>query len=391
MVCDSRYFPWYSRPFHRTVNEQSRFDVGLFFTSAGSAIGDEAHPNKPIPELWGIYDQKKMSDAMIQLGMTSPLLAQWQLQSKIEWVVNGEIKSQGIYFYGDYDITHGISVGGSLFVGHFAASQTFVIPRATKTALALTTSQEAQLDAERRQMFEMLGMTEAQWSVTAPSDVEMHLRWGTVQEYVARCRTVDIGTSFFVYFPTSPARNEDNPAAVPISGGRFWGLAWGVDGAFELKEDLTVGLQFSVSKRLSKTLTKRIPIQDEPYIFGAITGSAKLEHDPVIYFNPYVTLGNIRGGLSASVGYTVNYYGGTVWTDKRIDQTIPSTLNNVNKNSEWCAEYVNILFAYNFDSVHQAHPMHPVFTATWDIPLHFMGSHDFARSQMVTIGMEVRF
>lgn len=391
MVCDNRYFPWYQRPFHRTADERSRFDLGLFFTSAGSAVGDEVLSSKPIPELWGIYDQKKMSNAIIELGMVSPLLAQWQIQSKIDWVVNGSVKSQGIYFYGEYDILEGLSVGGSVFVGHFTASQAFVIPRATKNALSLTPSQEAQLDQERREMFEMLGFQQAQWSVTAPSDIELHIRYGTVKEYVARCRTIDIGTSFFVYVPTAPYRNNNLPAAVPIGGNRLVGIAWGFDGAFELKEDLTVGLQFSLIKRLSKTQQMRMPIQNEPYIFGAIVGPAKIDTDPTIYFNPYITLGSLRPGFSGSLGYTVAYNGGQVWTDKRLDKTIPTTLNGIYKFSEWCAEYINILLAYDFNKVPNAHSVHPVFTATWDIPLHFMGSHDFARTQMVTVGMEFRF
>ncbi len=392
MVCDNRYYPWYTRPFHRTVDEQSRFGTGLFFTSAGNAIGDEAKQKKTIPELWGVYDQKKMSDALVELGMTSPLLAQWQKGiEKIPWTVNGSVKSQGMYLYGEYDFYKGLSIGGSVFVGQFLANQSFIIPSDTKKLLGLTASQELQLDAERREMFEMLGLSEAQWSVTGPSDIELHLRWGTVQEYVLRCRTIDIGTSFYVYVPTAPFRDVNNPAAVPVGGNHLVGLAWGFDGAFELKEDFTVGLQFSIIKRLAKVQQTRMPIQNEPYIFGAIVGPAKIDPDPTIYFNPYLTLGTLKGGWNTSVGYIVAFNGGSVWTDMRQDQTVPTTLNGIYEKSAWCAEYISLLLSYDFDSVHQRHASHPVFTLMWDIPLHFMGSHDFARSQMVTVGMEVHF
>lgn len=391
MVCDNRYYPWYTRPFHRTVDEQSRFGIGLFFTSAGNAVGDEAQQRKPIPELWGVYDQKKMSDAIVELGMVSPLLPQWQNTAKIPWSVTGDVKSQGMYLYGEYDFYKGFSVGGSVFIGQFLANQAFSIPRDTKSSLGLTTSQEFQLDEQRREMFDMLGLTGVQWSNTGPSDIELHLRWGTVQEYALKCRTIDIGTSFYFYAPTAQFRDVNNPAAVPVGGNRLIGLAWGLDGAFELKEDLTVGLQFSVIKRLAKTQQTRMPIQREPYIFGAIVGPAKIDPDPTIYFNPYIALGALRGGWAASVGYIVAFNGGTVWTDMRADQTIPTTLNDIYSKSAWCAEYINLLLSYDFDSVHQRHASHPVFTVMWDIPLHFMGSHDFARSQMVTVGMEVHF
>lgn len=394
MVRDNRYFPWYARPFHRTADEQSRIDTGLFFTSAGSAVGNEVKERIPIPELWGLYNQKQMSDAIVELGMTTPLLAQWQKYKKIIWTVDGSVKSEGMYIYGDYNITNNFSVGGSLFFGHFEATQTFIIPKETKKSLWLTPSQEVELDAERRQMFEMLNLSQVQWSTTAASDMELHVRFGTVKEYVAKCRAIDIGTSFFVYIPTAPFRPVNNPAAIPIGGNKLVGLAWGLDGAFELKEDWTAGFQFSVSKRLSKTQQIRMPIQHEPYMFGAIVGPAKVNPNPVVYFNPYVTIGALRQSLSASVGYTVSYSAGAVITDMRPlseQLLIPTTLNEVNNKTEWCAEYINILFAYDFHADQKKDTIHSLVTATWDIPVHFMGSHDFARSQMVTIGVEFRF
>src|SRR3989338_11558380 len=75
---DSRYFPWYQKPSGRTAEKRSFLYGDLFFVTAGSAYGSTGRERKSIPELVGIYDLKKLSDAVIGVGLTTQLLTQWQ-------------------------------------------------------------------------------------------------------------------------------------------------------------------------------------------------------------------------------------------------------------------------------------------------------------------------
>ena len=166
MAADNRYFPWYRQPYGRTVDKRSNVELDLFFITGNDAFGSSVKEKKGIPELWGIYDQKLLSEAMITAGLTSPLLAQWQLERKIEWDVSQKLEAQGVFLRAEWALPFSFFIGANSGIMSFNGNQSFSIPNVTKRDMSLTTSQEEELDRQRRLMNDLIGIIGTQWSET---------------------------------------------------------------------------------------------------------------------------------------------------------------------------------------------------------------------------------
>ncbi len=413
-VADSRYFPWYPHMYERTLQKRSIFDVGAFFVTASSARGNESIERISIPEIWGVYDQKQLSDALGILGKQTPLLAQWQLQRSIAWDVKGKMEGQGAYLQIEYGTKNGFSAGVTTSIMHLTSDQRFTIPAGIKQGslynsdplrdLGLTPSQQEQLDAERRQMQEMLGFTDAQWSATGFTDTEFHVRYGVLDEYRMKCRKVDIGAFAGVLVPSGIKRQPNNPASVPFGGNGHTGFYCGAEGMFELKEDWELSIRLQVSKRLAKTQRERMSINYESLLWGAIEGPVRIDPGASFLFTPAFTMHDLRDGFGAGIQYCLAVHGGDVWTDRRVDQTIPTTLNGlkgagsggylikgVYETSQWGAEYIVATIFYDPDKVTKDEGIRPHIVFQWDVPIHFLVSERVSKTNIISLGLSFHF
>ncbi len=402
MLSDNRYFPFQSYPVGRTLYQRSVADIGAFFTIANGARGDEAIESIGIPELMGIYDQKQISDALLLIGKTTPLLAEWQLQKTIPWQMYGKIAGQGFYFRSEIGFDNGLSLGFLTSAMHVSSVQRFTLPAVTIRDMNLQPSQIVELDSERRAMNDLLGLTGAQWSQSGTTDTMMYGRYGLLKEYVVKCRKVDAGVFGGFIWPTGILQDTNNPASVPFGSiGRSM-IFFGADGAFEVKEDWEFGLTMQLYEAFSKTQVIRMPVNYEPLPFGALVGPAKIDPGSTFFFSTWFSMADLREGFGASLQYTATVHGGDVYTDKRSDQTIPTTLNYaVNPNnpawidtyrrSQWVAEYICINAFYDPNWEKRDEKTAPVFNFKWNIPVKILGAEKVSKTNFITVGLEYHF
>ncbi len=406
MVADSRYFPGYPHPYERTLERRSIFEAGAFFVTASNARGNESLEHIGIPEIWGFYDQKQLSDAIEMIGKTSPLLSQWQIQRTIVWDMNAKMEGQGGYFQVEFGSKHGISFGGSTGVMHLTSDLRFFLPAASRRVtlttgvtvdsdprrdLMLSPAQEEQLDAERRAMNTILGFDSVHWSATGFTDTELHLRYGFVSEYRLKCRKIDGGVFLGALIPSGVKRQPINPASVPFGGNGFSGIYGGLEGTFELKEDWELNLRIQGSKRFAKTQNSRIPVNYESILFGALEGPLRIDPGASFYFSPTFTVDDLRDGFGFALQYCMAIHGGDVFTDERPDQTIPSTLNGLYNKSKWAAEYGVVTLFYNHDKIRTDEGVWPYIVLQCDIPMHLMVSEDFSKTTTLSLGVSFHF
>lgn len=390
MAINNRYLPWYVQPFARTFDTRSRVHGEIFFMTADKAFA-HSDESKGIPEIWGRYDQRLASDVLIFMGITSPLLAQWQIETKILWDVDQKIESQGFAFDGEWFLGHGISVGGSGGLMRVNCNQTFSIPTVLRRDMNLTPDQENQLDRERRAMNELIGITRTQWSGRGLSDTLFYVRWGNIWDYKLKSRQVDAGIKAGVYFPSAAKRDEDNPASIPFGSNGLYGFFFGSDIAFEIKEDWTIGVAMQLSSYCSSTQKRRLPVKKENYLFGGTTGDVRVSPGVTLLFNPFFRIGDLRDCWSAHVGYTLSHHAGDVWTDKRTDKTITIDLNDIFKVSKWSAEYLSIYASYDPSKIIKKHRLQPIVTVNWDAPIKVFVAEGVSKTHKIALGVAFDF
>lgn len=391
MVADSRYFPWYPHSYQRAFNERSILESGAFFAVANGARGTEALEHIGIPEIWGIYDQKMISDALMRVHKPTPLLAEWQLQRTIPWQMYGKIAGQGFYLQGELGFENGFSFGGSTSAMHVTSVERFTLPSQTIRDMNLLPSQILELDNERRAMNDLLGLTGAQWSKSGMTDSEVHVRYGILKEYVAKCRKVDAGVFAGLLLPTGVIRDVNNPASVPFGANGHFGYYVGLEGMFELKEDWILGIRLQLEDLLSRTQEMRMPVNDETILYGAIVGPAKVEPGVTVVFCPSFTMADLRDGLGAGIQYTMAVHAGDVWTDKRTDQTIPTTLNDLYEKSKWAAEYLSVSVFYDPNRETRDARTYPIINFKWDIPIKVFVSERVSKTNLISLGFSFHF
>ncbi len=392
MVADSRYFPWYPHVYDRSVEQRSIVQPSIFFVTANHARGDESKEKIGIPEIWGVYDQKALSNAMDIVGLTSPLLGQWQMQREILWEMQGKIRGQGCFLEAEYGSRHGWSIGGSTGIMHVSCNQNFIIPDRTVNEVGLTVAQQQELDRERRQMNEMLGFKSSQWSKSGLIDTELHLRYGLVKDYFMKCRKVDMGIFVGGIFPSGEKRDPEYPFSIPFGGNGHWGFYVGSEGMFELKEDWKLSLRLQVQKRFEKTYqNQRMSVNNEWIGLGALSGPLEIDPGVTFMFSPAFTFGDLRNGWGAGVQYVITNHAGDVWTDMRKDQTIKTTLNSLYKKSSWVAEYVIVTVFYDHDRNIQEKHVHPVVQFEWNIPVHLLGAEKISKTNLLSLGLVFHF
>ncbi len=390
-VIDNRYFPWNNPPIIHTLEPYSGLRGDLFFVNGNDAFGDHSHEKKGIPEIWGLYDQKQMSDAIIFIGETSPLLAQWQILRNITWHVKQKLEGQGLQFSGEHALYKGLSFGYSTGFMHLFSDQIFVIPRSVITEMTLSVAQQEELDRERRAMFNQLGLTSSQWSTYGFLDTVLYARYGKTWEYKAKCREISLSLLGGVIVPSGQKRDFFNTASVPFGGNGATGFFIGTDNTFELKEDMTFGLSLQLTTRLTKKMKERLPVIQENYLFGALSGNVSVDPGVTTKIKPYLMLGNIRDGLDICVQYAYTNHSGDDWTDIRQDATIPSNLNGMFKKSQWESDYVSLTVLYDSGKVVKCDSLRPSLRFSWDIPMRLLSAHEVSKTNAVSLGIEVCF
>ncbi len=391
MVFDNRFIPLLQRPRLSVDGKQSSFAIDFFMATASTAI-DENENEIGIPELHGKFDQATLAQSFIKTSRPNPLRSEW-LGGQIPWNMEGKLQAQAFSFYFHQPIIDWLSVGFSWLFMRTNARQEFRFKAGgeNSTNLFLGPGDLRELDDRRRRMFSDLGILGDHVGQLGFGDIDFYARFGKMWEYELKFRRIDAGLRLGLLIPSGVTTDIGDPASVPFGGDGHWGTYVGLDGLFELREDLKVGLLLRLNKRFARTTVRRMPALQEPRIFGTIVGPARVNPGVTFIFSPYLVLENLRKGLGLSVQYTLTSHQEDSWTDERLDKTVPAQLAKVQELSKWSTDYFTLNVFYDFGKMKVKRQLDPIVSFRWDVPSLLFITNNVPRTHRVSIGVEFAF
>lgn len=384
MVYDNRFIPLFESPRILINQLQQRITTNLFVATGNNAVGT-TDKQIGIPEIFGTFDLHQIAEAFPLMGLPNPLPTELQLE-QFPFTVTGKIQAQGVDGLVHLKVNDYLSFGGSWMLMRLNNAQLFF---ENNIKCALTTP--AQIDAFRREILADLGFCGPNYNRVAFGDSECYIRLGRSWEYVAKIRYVDVGARFGFLLPTGARRDINIPASVPFGGDSMWGIYGEVDGLFELKEDMKLGLLFRLNQRFPKIIDERLSVNGEPYIFGATCGAIQVKPGFTFIWSPFVVLENIRAGFGMGVQYHLTYHHRDNIIDKRTNKTIPIQLEKMIQYSKWGTDYVTIDMLYDFGKELRCRSFAPVLSFRVDIPAYFFVTEHVPQTYRVSLGLEFDF
>lgn len=398
MVLDNRYFPLIPYPYVSVEDRDSHAAIRAFASTASVGFGRRLDGEVGIPEILNIrvtdqqvnpffYNQRDIARALRTLGKPDHLDPVFvESGHDFPWRIGGKLQSQGMAFSYHQQILHWFSLGFNAMFMHVESTHDFIFTGDNFSAI-----EKEDLERSRRLMHKELGLSGDHVDNTGMGDIDFYVRFGKKWEYEYKFRKIDAGLRLGVLIPAGRDRQVCEPASVPFGGEGHWGIYVTGDAEFELKEDYTFGLFFRLSNRFAKTKIHRMPIRNEPFIFGGLVGEARVNPGVTLVVSPYVVAENLREGMGARIQYTYIHHVKDSWTDKRCDQSIRARVENIENVSSWTSSYITLNVFYDFGKVKSERSMQPIAQFNWDIPLSFGGAAGATKTHKVSLGLEWSF
>lgn len=398
---DNRFFPFTSEwSCPRTTCKPSSFFSSLAIYTSNDAFQDD-DKDIGIPEIWGKYDQQKLTKALvlntdcsnpISDAITGSGLPANSDMVDLPWRIDGKIEGQAINFHYEQRIFKYVSVGFSGALMHIFSRHLFEPAEDLLRRFGTTPVQLELLDQIRRNTQEKFGLEAPKWSARGLSDIDLYVRLGNVWNYVLKNKRIDAGIRFGVLIPSGKKRDPKNPASIPFGGDGHTGLYFALDSEFELKEDWTIGFLLRFSERFSKTKPVRMPLAFEHPLYAAVLDDAKVNPGSTLIFSPYFRLDSIRDGLGVQMRYTLVSHTSDFTKDSKLATRMPEVrLRDVNKKSSWDAEVLSATILYDFNAVHGEYRLCPTIELTWDVPLKLLTAKGVSKTNRVSFGFCVTF
>jgi len=394
-VFDNRFIPLYDRQWLLINGLPSFFATDVFFITGTKAFGANEDA-VGIPEIFGPFDQGQLSNALEMLNIPTPLRTDWR-GAKIPLRTNGKIQGQGFeaaWYQNIKTFANRMEIGFGadwLFM-RVNSTQQFLLPNQAaekdRVDLKLGPSDVPELDQERRQMFAVMGIVQEQAHQVGFGDIDGYVRISRLWKHVMKCRKIDVGFRLGCLFPTGVRHDINVPASIPFGGNGHWGFYGQLEGIFEVKEDIKVGFLSRLSKRLPRTQCSRMPVLNEPIIFGAEIGPLRV--NPGITFNiaPFFILENLAEGLGGSVRYVLTLHAEDLMHDKRgCTSAIPVRLSQAEDFSSWASSYFTVNVFYDFGKMKTKRKFDPIISLQWEVPSMMFAPKRVAQTHKVALGI----
>lgn len=385
MVFDNPFMPLYPHTYSRTEEKGSNFIADLFFMTGNEAFL-KSDSSGGFPEIFGIYDQTKVAQGLVDLGKANLLLPQFsslfEQNRQILWTMNGKIQTQGISFAYNQRIfqqcvndehSYNCSIGFSWFFMHLFSRINFFMTEEQKKSLGLSEADVIALDKIRRAMNDQSGIVAPKSSQAGISDIDCYIRWGGLWNYFLKVKHMDAGVRFGLLINSGVTRDIANPASIPFGGDGFFGIYCAHDMELEIREDWKIGWLARFSTRFGKKKNERISLAHEQPLFGVDVAKVYVEPGPTFIFAPYFAVEDIRDGLGIQLNYTLIWHIDDLWRDERIVKNPPATLEAINRLTRWGSEYLTANIFYDFAKVRGELSDAPKVWFMWDIPIKLAG------------------
>lgn len=388
---DNRFIPVYDFPYQHQPCRRSDLLANLFV-----AMGDEGYIDMkghvPFPELFGKYDMSQAAEALVYVGKTNPMPSPWQTVAGLNWDMVGKLHAQGLWVSYEPYLGKNLSVGFRVPFMHMSSQMEFLITDEVRQSLGLGAGGDINAFQVLNQVNRELGFPTYQWKQTGFGDLDLYLRWGTVQDYVHKLKRLDASIRVGALLPINGEVDLDTPMALTFCGYGHKAFYFQVDVNCELKDDWRAGFWFNTTQRLIKTQLRRMSAWKELPQFGAIVGEAEVDPGVTVGFAPYIWVDDIRNGLGLRGSLRFIWHTQDFWRDQRVNQNgVAAQLADVIKTSSWESEYVTIGLVYDLQQASGGSRIAPYFYLDLDVPTRVFGADRVAKTYRLTGGFEFNF
>lgn len=391
MVYDNRYLPLLQLPFITAQDRPSHYQANVFIVTASSAFGIEQDTTIGFTEFDGIYKQREIGCALTAIGKENPLsLLPFAVGKELQWRPQSKLQGQGFNLSIEQAVTNWLSLGFNCFILRTNTRQTFYLQ--TQETSHLTPENILVLDRLRESMNGELGITDEHVSQAGFGDIEMYVRFWHAYDYLYKMRRIEAGLRLGALIPTGVLREVNRPASIPYGGNGHAGLYISGDAEFELKEDWKVGLLLRLSKRFAKTKNLRLPVCNEPCLYGAVIAPVLVSPGATVTFSPYVSFENLREGLGMRVLYSLRYHGQDSWRLQTKKLPVPVKCGEAcEKATDWGSDYITLNVFYDFGKMKAYRRFDPIVSLAWDIPSALLVTHGAAKTNRISLGVEFNY
>jgi len=383
---DNRFFP--QSPLYLILpgKTKSMFNIRSSFgftEKAYSTVDKEIE----LFHLYGDFDLGVLGRAIAKNTGTNPLRSYFYDKS-IPFKIEGGLRVQEVGISCYYQIIDGIGFGVNFSCLH---QQNFYNFNLDHLQFLHTDGIKEELNKARKNIFNQLGFSKDSNSLISLNDIDLFFRFGIIRDYTLKCRRINAGFRLGGFLPTSVKCDISKPSLAPSATQGTVGFYGAIDLLFELKENLKLGVFFALNKRLNHTRIERIPLLNEPYIFGATSGQVTIKNGSTILFTPYILFENLRSGIGFGIFYSLTYHTKDHWN---IDETIlylENTKKSIEKNSNWASDYVRLEVLYNFNHRYKNNKNSPLLKIEWEIPTSFFVTKRIGKTNIISLSMEYNF
>ena len=305
--------------------------------------------------------------------------------------MRGRLQTQGVAFHVYHEISNHWAFGIRGEGLHENSRMELVRDATFDGGLELTDGNLHELTLLQEKIDTALGLNPPLWNDWLLGDLELYVRLFNHARYAYKCRFIDAGLALGIIVPAAPARNINNPAALPMGGDRHWGIY--VEGSFDaiVRHDIRAGFLLRYQQRFSRTSTLRVPTGNEPINFGAIVGDISVSPGLTLMFAPYLIKENLRDGFGMRLGYTGVKHFKDTFSDRRVNPKAPINYGVLCANSEWGLDYVTLGFLYDFAYDKVERNVEPVVSLLVDVPVDFLWSSRAAQTYGIALAVETSF
>lgn len=393
MVFDNRFIPLFQRFYVHVPCYPSRFCPEGFFARATEAY-DNNGEEIPLPLLFGPFDQAELGRSFIKAGLGNPFLGlPDKVIGKVPWNIDGKLQAQGFSFSYQQQLGCDVSCGISALIMHVNSRQIFFFDD-EHNEWNLVGSDRQEFDRILREMFKELNLSCGFSEQFGPGDLDIYLRYNREWDYTYKMRHIYLGLRLGALVGTGEKRDTSKPTSIPFGGNGHSGIYGSIDAEFEIKEDMTAGFLLRASKRFAKTQRHRLPVGNEPSIFGVEVGNARVSPGATVIFSPYIYFENLRKGFGAGIRYFLTSHQEDSWCDKRPEsrqKEVPVNLKEVQELSKWGSDYVSLTAFYDTGKLETSRGFRPIFSATWNIPTSWFVARGVAKTTEVTLAVDFNF
>lgn len=388
---DNRYLPLFNFDFQHKVGRRSVLNSNVFITFGHEGYVD-MKGSVPLPELFGKYDMYNAAQALVAVGKPNPLPTSWWAYNNLIWDMKGKFQSEGLWLALEQYLGKDLSIGFKVPFMHIDSQLEFLQTDELRKILGLGLDGSANLYNYLNQVNSELGFSSYQWRGTNFGDLDLYLRWGTVQDYILKCKHVDVSLKVGALVPMGDQVVLDNPSAITYGYYNHFGIYFEGDFNFEVKDDWKVGFWLNTTQRFAKTQLRRIPVSKELPQWGALVANVFVDPGLTIGFAPYLWLEDIRNGFGVRGSFRFIWHEQDYWGNPQIDgNVVVANLAEVIKFSGWSMEYFTASLVYDLQQNVSYERNAPYLYLDCDIPVGIFNADLVSKPYRLTFGFEFNF